>query len=99
MMMMMSLNAGIVITTLGYLRMASAVLSVMERLGPSYESGTHPYTCRDTFWRTSTRFFVECCDCEMWGDHWVAVSKDIICFMDWSRDSSTGDLGRVGVMF
>ena len=60
-----SLNADSVIITLGYLRMASAVLSVIQMFGPSYESGTHPYMWRDTFCRTMTRFFAEWCDCEM----------------------------------
>ena len=44
-----SLNAGSVMMTLGYLRMASAALSVMGIFGPSYESGTHPYMWRATF--------------------------------------------------
>ena len=65
----MSLNAESVIVTLGYLRMASAVLSVMQMFGPSKESGTHSYTWSDTFCRTMTRFFGEWFDCEMWGDH------------------------------
>ena len=28
----------------------------------------------------------------------MAVKEDIMCFMDWSRDSSTGGFGRVGVI-
>ena len=61
----MSWNAESVITTLEYLRIVSAVLSVMQRFGPSYESGTHSYMWRDTFWSTSTRFFTEWLDDEI----------------------------------
>ena len=64
-----SLNAGSVMMTLGYRRMASAALSVMTIFGPSYESGTHPYMWRATFWKTITRFSVEWCADGIRGDH------------------------------